>query len=146
MESSTESAPSTPATPPQILDKAAIMAREDRVFELVDVPEWGGAVRVRGLTAGEWDAVENSMVVTKGKSQSVTYADFRAKLVARGCVDAAGARLFTDEDTTALSAKSAAAIGRLAEAITRLSKKSDEDVEELVGNSSGGPTADSSST
>jgi len=45
-----------------LLSKTAILAANDLKSEDIEVPEWGGAVRVRSFTGRERDAFEASMV------------------------------------------------------------------------------------
>ena len=45
-----------------LLSKTAILCANDLQTEDVEVPEWGGAVRVRSFTGRERDAFEASMV------------------------------------------------------------------------------------
>lgn len=125
----------------QYLTRDAILDAQDVQFEEVPVPEWGGVVRVKGLTGKERDALESSMIQGKGKKASVNLANLRAKLTAQACVDEAGNRIFSDEDVAALGNKSAAALQRVFEAAQRLSGLSDDDVEELTKNSKTAPSA-----
>lgn len=127
------------------LSRDAILAVDDVQFEDVDVPEWGGKVRVKSLTGRERDALESSMIVGKGKNANVNLNNLRAKLVARSVVDEDGKRLFNDDDIAALGAKSAAALTRVYEAAQRLSGITEEDVDELTKNSETAPSADSGS-
>jgi len=78
--------------------------------EAVDVPEWGGKVNIRGLSASERDDYEQSLVEVgpDGRTRvKKTQHNVRASLVARCLVDEAGKRLFTDADVAALGEKSA---------------------------------------
>lgn len=118
----------------EYLSKASILTAQDRTFEDVHVPEWGGTVRVQALNGKERDALEASMIVGKGKNASVNLQNLRAKLVARAIVDENGNRIFDDADVAALSEKSAAALNRVYEAAQRLSGITNDDVEELVKN------------
>lgn len=119
------------------LNKAQVLGAEDRIFEDVEVPEWGGVVRVRSLMGAEKDAFEASVLVTKrvGKKlvQQPSYVNVRAKLVARCVVDETGQPLFSDEDVPALGRKSAAALDRVVEVAKRLNRMSEDDLDELVG-------------
>ena len=45
-----------------LLSKTAILTANDLQTEDIEVPEWGGAVRVRNFTGRERDAFESSMV------------------------------------------------------------------------------------
>lgn len=103
--------------------------------ETVDVPEWGGKVILRGLTAAERDDYEQAMVETspngrvtaKRKLQNV-----RAGLVVRCIVDEKGEREFADSDAEALGQKDAAVIDRLWDVCRRLCGMSTEDEVKLA--------------
>jgi len=127
----------------KLLGRDAIFAADDRVFEIVEVPEWGGSVRVKALTGTERDAYEETLLTGTGKQTKVTMANARAKLCARAIVDENGERLFSDKDVTRLGQKSAAALDRVYEVATRLAKVSKEDIEDLKGNSDSDPSDDS---
>lgn len=128
-----------------LLSRESILAAEDLIFEEVDVPEWGGKVRVRTLLGSERDDFEQSMVKqARGKEASVNIRNIRAKLVALTVVDAEGKRLFTKrEDVDALGRKSAAALDRVFDVAQRLAGLRPEDVEELAKNSEEGQSEDS---
>ncbi len=130
----------------QYLSRDAILAVNDVLYEDVDVPEWGGKVRVKSLTGKERDALESSMIVGKGKNANVNLNNLRAKLVARSVVDEDGKQVFSDEDLAALGAKSAAALTRVYEVAQRLSGITEEDVDELTKNSLTAPSDDSGSS
>lgn len=117
------------------LTKEQILGAQDIQTEVVDVPEWGGAVIVRGMSGKERDSFEASMIKGKGKSANVNLENLRAKLVSKCVVDEAGKRLFSDDDIPALASKSAAALNRVYEVAQRLSGVTDEDVDELTKNS-----------
>lgn len=113
------------------LSRDAILGADDLEYEELDVPEWGGTVRVRSLSGAERDAYEASMRLQRGKEFIANMANIRAKLVAKCVVDENGERIFTDNDAPALGEKSASALDRIFEVAARLSRISDEDVEEL---------------
>ena len=128
-----------------LLTKAGILAANDLKTEDVDVPEWGGAVRVRSFTGRERDAFEAAMVRGDGKDRKVDLTNMRARLVGLTVIDEAGQRLFTDEEVDLLGAKSGAALDRVFAVAQKLNGLSGADVEELTKNSSGGPSAASTS-
>lgn len=117
-----------------LLSRDAILQAQDLPTERVEVPEWGGEVIVRGLTAAERDQFEQSIVEARGKDTRVNLRNIRAKLVALCVVDEEGKRLFKDEDAELLGRKSAVALNRIFEVAQRLSGLRPEDVEELAGN------------
>lgn len=115
-----------------LLTADQILNAEDLVTEDVEVPEWGGTVRVRMMTGAERDAFEASLAQQKGKSVRTNLANLRARLVAKTAVNAEGKRLFTDEQAGVLGQKSAAALDRVFEAARKLNGMTEKDVEELT--------------
>lgn len=128
-----------------LLTRDAILQIDDLPSRDVDVPEWGGTVRVRALTGAERDAFEQSIVEQRGKSTKMNLTNLRAKLVALSVVDEEGKRLFTDSDAKLLGQKSALALNRVFEVSQQLSGLTPSDVEELTKNSGGGQSDDSTS-
>jgi len=114
------------------LSSEEILNTEDILEELVEVPEWKGTVRVRGLTGRERDAYEASLLEQRGRNTKANLQNARAKLVVLSVVDARGQRMFTESQIPQLGAKSAAALDRIWKKARDLSGMSDEDVEELT--------------
>lgn len=128
------------------LTRDAILGAADLPTEECDCPEWGGTVVVRGLTGAQRDEWEASTTIVRGKTAVRDTANARAKLVALCAVDhETGEPLFTRQDVDALGKKSGAALGRVFAVAARLSGLTDEELEELEGNSSAPPGSDSSS-
>lgn len=113
-----------------LLSKDAILSADDRKTRDVEVPEWGGTVRVATMTASERDRWEAE---TYGGSKPNTL-DFRARFVALCLVDEKGARMFSDKEVAALGGKSAAALQRVFAAAQELNALTDSAVEELEKN------------
>ena len=124
-----------------LLSKTAILAAQDLQTEDVEVPEWGGAVRVRSFTGRERDAFEASMVRGDGRDRRVDLTNMRARLVGLTVIDESGQRLFTDEEADLLGAKSGAALDRVFAIAQKLNGLSGADVEEFSKNSNGVPSA-----
>jgi glutaminase len=120
-----------------VLSKDQILNAPDTEYETVDVPEWGGKVRVKTLTGDERDSYEQSLIDQRGNVTGPKLAGAQARLCALTIVDDDGKRLFTDGDVKALGAKSAQALNRVFDVAIRLSRMTQKDVEELVGNSDG---------
>lgn len=114
-----------------LLSRDQILGADDRTYEVVSTPEWGGEVRLRSLTGSERDEWENSLVRQVGKKQVANMRNARAKLIALSAVDGDGQPLFTSGDVIKLGSKNAAPLDRLFEACQRLSGISDEDVKEI---------------
>lgn len=118
----------------KLLGREAIFAVSDLQTEDVSVPEWGGTVRVKGLTGSERDAFEESCVSGKGKNVSFKMTNIRAKLVAKTVVDEEGNLIFKEADVEALGKKSGAALDRVFSVAQRISGITKEDIEELEKN------------
>lgn len=117
---------------PALLSKEAILAVQDTATELVDVPEWGGAVRVRGLTGAERDAFEGEVVQRNGRDVRTNTRNIRARMVVMSVVNEDGSRMFSYHDIEALGEKSARALDRIFAVAMRLSGLRDEDVAEMA--------------
>lgn len=128
-----------------ILNREQILAAPDLVTEIVPVPEWGGEVVVRSLTAAERDQYEKEFISQHGTRIKFDLVNPRARLVALSVVDEDGKRLFTDRDVAELAKKSAAPVDRIYAVAQKLSGISDGDVEELEKNLERIPDADSRS-
>jgi hypothetical protein len=116
------------------LGRDAILDADDRKYDAVDCPEWGGKVRVRSLTGTQRDAYEGSLIEGRGADRKMNLANARAKMVVLAVVDGEGRQLFTADDVRALGRKNAAPIERIFDAARRLSGMSEEDVEKLTEN------------
>lgn len=99
-----------------------IFAATAMPVERVEVPEWGGHVFVRTITAGERDTFEAEMaeVDSRGKLKKKNADLVRGKLAALYLCDANGKRLCRDDDAGELSRRSLPAISRIVEAGNRL--------------------------
>lgn len=117
-----------------MLTREMILTSKDLSFEIVDVPEWGGEVKVTTLTGTERDAFEASLIDQKRSGNTVNTKNIRAKLVSMACVDEEGKRLFTPADIEALGSKSASALDRIFVVAQKLSKLTEADMDELQGN------------
>jgi hypothetical protein len=115
-----------------LLNKDLILAADDLETVDVDVPEWGGSVRLRTLTGGERDKFESDMIDQRGKSNKMNLVNLRARLVALCAVDEGGKRMFGDNEVTKLGAKSAAVLDKLFVAAQKLNGMTQQDVEELT--------------
>ena len=118
------------------LTKDDILKAEDIETREVEVPEWGGIVLVRGLTANERDKLESDTLDQRGKKVTMNLERIRARMVAASVVDENGKKMFTPADVTKLGEKSAVALDRVFEVAQELSGMSAKDVEELTKNSS----------
>jgi len=117
-----------------LLNKEQIKSVSDLETLDVEVPEWGGTVRLKSLTGAERDRFEAGVVQGQGRNTTVNMQNLRAKLVAQSAIGEDGKPLFTEEDVKWLGEKSAKALNRLFNAAQQLSGLSESDVKELAGN------------
>jgi len=120
----------------KFLNKQDIVQVKDVKVEAVHVPEWGGTVYVRSISAAERGLIEEAAAKFKESKGKDSFArTFTVKFASLALCDKDGERLFDDKDLSLLQQKNAAAISRIAEAAQRLSGFSKEDMEELEKNS-----------
>jgi NTP pyrophosphatase (non-canonical NTP hydrolase) len=115
-----------------ILSKEEILAVQDLPTTEVNVPEWGGSVRLKGMSAGEREALEEEVTDKNGK---VNTKNIRVKLLVRSIVDENGEKLFSETDMEKLNEKSADIITRLFIAAQNLNGMSEAAVEDMTKNS-----------
>jgi hypothetical protein len=110
--------------------KDLILAAQDLPSEVVDVPEWGLKVNVRGLSAKERDEYfMNQTVVRDGQIVGQDRSNATARLLVLCIRDDDGEPVFGPEHVDVLGAKSAAATERLSKVALRLSGIGDGAVE-----------------
>lgn len=120
-----------------LLGRDAILAADDTQVEDVAVPEWGGTVRIKGLTGTERDQYEAWIISGKGKNRNINLRNSRAKLVMMAVVDADGKRVFDEADIIRLGAKSALGLQRVfdkAAALSGLDEETLEKIQDDLGN------------
>lgn len=118
----------------KVLTGIEILAADDREFALVDVPEWGGHVRIVSLDADQLLAYhELSAAASKGKKENPL-----AYLVAESCVDAEGKKAFTKADVERIAKKRPKILVRIMNAALKLNSM-EEKTEDDPGNSEAGP-------
>lgn len=106
------------------LTRDAILRAIDLKHTTLDVPEWGGSVRVRGMTAAERDAMLAAVAPggEPGKpADKFADSQIKAYLCAHCIVDAHGASLFGDDDIALLQQKNPQVLDRIAQQVLRLS-------------------------
>ena len=87
-----------------VLTKAAFLAANDRPLHEIEVPELGGSVFVRPMSAAEAEAFD-------GEDTTVT------KLVAAYVVDGEGRKMFEESDIPLLQEKSFKALDTIARGV-----------------------------
>lgn len=97
----------------EFLSADAILANDDLQESVMDIPEWGGKIRVRGLSVHDVNESNRlSLVAGEVDPEKVT-----CMTVVFGCVEPK----FTPEQAGALARKSASVLNRIGAEIFRLS-------------------------
>jgi len=117
-----------------MLTKEQILSADDRKSEVVEVPEWGGSVRVSVMSAKARDMYDASLIKIIGKKVEQDITNARAKLLAACIVDDHGKTLFSSADVEALGEKSTIALERVAKVAARINGLTEEAIEDSVKN------------
>jgi hypothetical protein len=115
-----------------LLSRDAILAVSDIAYKNVPVPEWGGEVRLRAISAASRDDLEQAAYDANKNNKQ--FRNLRARMLSLCIVDENGKQIFSDTDIEALGEKSAAAVDRLYAASLKLNAMSVEDIKELEKN------------
>ncbi|WP_423192979.1 hypothetical protein [Cupriavidus sp. H18C2] len=126
-----------------LLSKAAILEAVDLKTEDVEVPEWGGTVRVSVMTGTARDRFME--LQAEGGEKKTPVSLFQARLLVSCVVDDSGALVFGPEDVEPLRQRSKAAIDRVVDVAMRLNKIGADAVEDEVKNSGAAQSGDSGS-
>lgn len=116
------------------LTKQQILAAQDRQTRELHVPAWGGIVRLRSLTAAEWEGFAQLCRDRTAKGPGFDIRGIRARLLILSVVDDAGQLVFGPEDLPELERKSSGILELLWNECRDLNALSDEAIEEIRGN------------
>lgn len=105
-----------------------LQANDLRTME-VEVPEWGGTVRVRTMTARERQKYQGIIADSKGKMPG----NFIEQFCQICLVDENDKQLFTGDDLQKLGEKSAVALNRVFEAALELNGNTEKSMENIKG-------------
>jgi hypothetical protein len=124
----------------KLLSADDVLSADDRRYEIVDVPEWGGSLRLRSMSAKEaLDWAE------KNDGPAKSTAGIRIAVIS--ACDADGALIFADKDIEALKGRSNKALKRVVTKALALNGFSDdEQVAAAAKNDSGETLAGASPT
>ena len=116
-----------------LLSKQQIQSAPKRKYMILEVPEWGGQVRLQSLTGKERDDFESSLSTTRGNKTKENKANFRGRLAALVIVDEDGHRLFNNHlEIEALGDGSVGGLQRVFNAAQSMNAFTDEDVDGLT--------------
>jgi len=119
-----------------------ILALNDIPSEIVDVPEWGVKVEVRGMTGAERTRIMD--MATKNSGDFNLQFVYPEIVIATSFDTESGEQIFKPSDKDAILAKSASALDRLASVGMRLSGFTSESADEAGKDSSATATEGSS--
>ncbi len=124
--------------PPRMLSKDDIWAAKDIEERTVDVPQWGGAVRIRTFSKIQADQMRKRATLKDRAGKDYVDSDnLEALLFCEGVIDPK----FDVEEYGRLEEKSAVAIGLILKAIMDASGLSDLAVSEADKSAGTGPNA-----
>ena len=112
-----------------LLSKNEIKEIDDLPSKTVEIPEWGGSIKLRMMTT------KSRMDFEKKQSQVKTNEGVVVLLVLYSCVDEDGNRLFSDDDYDFLASRSPKALMTLFETATELNSLSRSGLEDKAKNS-----------
>lgn len=120
-----------------LLSRQQIIDVNDLNSEIVEVPEWGGSVKVIALNAKDAQAYAASLVKINnisGKVEKLNMDSMMTKLLVKAIVDEHGEPLFNEDEVEILNKKNSKPIKRLFEAAQRLSGIGDDKQQEIKEN------------
>lgn len=123
-----------------ILSKAMILAAVDLKTQDIEVPEWGGTVRVAAMSGKARD----EFYAQQGDGK-VAYSLFSARVLVATVVGEDGQPLFEEADIELLRAKSQAAMDRVLAVALRLNGLGPAAIEDAEKNSGAALSGDSGS-
>lgn len=118
-----------------ILSRDDILSANDITIERLPVPEWGGEVFVKTISASERGLIEARTVEMgrDGQPKNIKLENLTTLIAFLSLCDETGKRLFTDiKDVEKLGKKSASALDRVAEKAQQLARMSPADLEALT--------------
>lgn len=103
--------------------------------EKVELPELGGSIWIRGMSAADRSKFENNFQTASGKSNKRKMAEVRERLLVACCCTEDGSPMLTEKDIEALGKQPIHLVERMVTVAQRLCGMSNEDVELLAKNS-----------
>lgn len=126
------------------LTKEQIFAAKFQRIKSLHVPEWGGDVWIKAMTAGERDDFEANHRALKDAGKD-PLRHLRARLACATVCDEEGNLLFAESDIDALSEHPASALDRIADLAMELCGMKTADAEQLAASLKNGRAGSSPS-
>lgn len=120
-----------------MLTREQIFAARDLATEDVEVPEWGGTVRITVMSGRAREALMDALAEPQKTSR------FQALMLSSTIVDDAGSSIFTADDVEQLREKNTDVLTRLVEVAMRLNKIGAKSTEDAEKNSEAAPSGSS---
>jgi hypothetical protein len=136
IEPHAEASPNRPHLEVGPLGRDAILAAEDLPSDDVEVPQWGGKVRVRSMSGAQRLVYERSCEKLRRKGAFDVDGSMKviALLVIHTAIGGDGKPLFEEQDLKRLLDKNFDAVGIVFEKAALLNGMRKKDVEDLAGN------------
>lgn len=116
----------TPETGRVILTTDKILnAPSDLAEDMVEVPEWGGWLRIRSLTAAEQAKVKQASIDLSGRTMTLIFAEMEKRQFEYGVVEPK----FTGQDVNVLFHRSGPSWRRVITALDKISGTTDDERE-----------------
>jgi hypothetical protein len=103
------------------LNRQQILAARDISTRVIEVPEWGGEVRIRGLNGAERVKIAQRSMDANGQVSSENALDLMILIPALCLIDDDDRPMFTEDDVAALSEKNGDVLQRIMSAVLELS-------------------------
>lgn len=117
-----------------LLTRDQILSAQDHKTERVSIPDWGGDVFVRTLSASEWSQYENDSMIGETGNKHVDAANLRARLVILCCVDESKKQIFTMADMESINSKHIANVELVYDASMKINRQDSEGKKTTQGN------------
>ncbi len=112
-----------------MLSRDDIFSAKDLTFQEVEIPQWGGSVRIKVMSIAEQIAFERLNKAKKDDSELVF------ALLSQCCVDEGGNHLFEEKDVVELNKKSSVPVLALFKACLDLNSMNQVDLDKQAKNS-----------
>ncbi|MHC4867866.1 MAG: hypothetical protein ACYTEX_27665 [Planctomycetota bacterium] len=116
----------------QDLTREQILTANDAGCEKVELPEWGGAVYIRKLSAGEFPEME--AIVKARQEDKVSNKDGLLNICILTMCDAEGKRFFTADDKPQLEQRTFESLQRCADIAMQVNGWTVNEQESMEGN------------
>ncbi len=130
------------------LTRQQLDAVNDLKTKDVGVPEWGGTVRLRELSAKDRSLIEATTIGVKGQGVEIRVEAFKTlkeRVVAASLIDDDGNRLYKENEVAQLGLKSGQVIERLFQIVQDISGMTQKAAKDAEGNLEGTGTDTSGS-